>query len=336
MPKFFLIGQFRENSGPSYVNKGLISHLSGEFWYLASEATVPKMLEATWKTLFSQVVIVSGVSRCGAYMMRLAKLLRKKSVYLMHGCVQLEAELEQAEADPAALGQEQAILELADLILPVSRRYCLLIGQRYPQYRKKLHFLHNGVEKPDFVPSESRRIPGSVIAVGGDRKIKNNLTVAKAMKNVPGAGILTVYGTIREPDRLPRHEKIQFKGLVSREELYQHLGESQLYVLNSICEPFALSIFDALFCGCSILVSSAAGALEVLNLQPGDVILDPMDEKEIGEKIARLLEQPNNKRILQSLDPAALSYRAEVEKLARFCRELQAGKQPAPYGEERG
>jgi glycosyltransferase involved in cell wall biosynthesis len=100
------------------------------------------------------------------------------------------------------------------------------------------------------------------------------------------------------------------------------MRKSELYILNSVYEPFALSVYDALLCGCSVLVTNVAGALELLNVTEHDVIFDPMDENEIANKIDYLLENPNNTRLLSSLDFNKISYKAEVEKLENYCNQL--------------
>ena len=98
--------------------------------------------------------------------------------------------------------------------------------------------------------------------------------------------------------------------------------KSELFVLNSICESFGLSVFDALFCGCSVLVSNVAGSLDLLDATEHDIIYDPMNEDEITEKIDYLLKYPNNNRLLSSLDFDKISYKAEVRRLQQFCDEL--------------
>ena len=121
---------------------------------------------------------------------------------------------------------------------------------------------------------------------------------------------------------MPKGDNIEFKGLVSQEQLYKEMAQSELFVLNSTLESFGLSVFDALQCGCSVLVSNAAGALDILNVTGHDVIYDSMDEDEIAEKIDYLLQNPNNYRLIKSLDFNKISYKAEVEKLEQFCGKL--------------
>lgn len=75
-------------------------------------------------------------------------------------------------------------------------------------------------------------------------------------------------------------------------------------------------------CGCSVLVSNAAGALDLLDVKENDVIFDPMNENEIASKIDYLLANPNNARLVSSLDFDRISYQAEVEKLENYCNRL--------------
>lgn len=185
-----------------------------------------------------------------------------------------------------------------------------------------MNYLHNGVDKADFDYIAMPREKGRIIAVGGDRKLKNNIVVANAVAKLDDSKKLMVYGHLYHPDALPKEKNIEFKGLVPQKQLYEEMMKSELYVLNSVYEPFALSVFDALLCGCSILVTNVAGALELLNVTEQDVIYDPMDENEIAGKIDYLLQHPNNERLMKNLDFEKISYKAEVERLEQFCRKL--------------
>ena len=77
-----------------------------------------------------------------------------------------------------------------------------------------------------------------------------------------------------------------------------------------------------MFCGCSILISQYAGALELLDVTEHDVIFNPMDKNEIAAKITYLLEHPNNSRLIQNLNVNEISYHAEIEKLEKICEKL--------------
>ena len=197
-----------------------------------------------------------------------------------------------------------------------------MIQEKYPICVGRTSYLHNGVDKADINCVTVQREKGRVIAVGGDRKLKNNIVVANAVAKLDDSKKLMVYGHLYHPDDLPKGKNIEFKGLVPQKQLYEEMTKSELYVLNSIYEPFALSVFDALLCGCSILVTNVAGALELLNVTEHDVIYDPMNKDEIAEKIEYILQHPNNERLMKNLDFDKISYEAEVKRLEQFCKML--------------
>lgn len=322
MAKYLFIGGTDGNTGPSNVNKGIVKNLTSNFYVADSKNKVAKYMSAIVNTFRCKVVVVSGMSKVGTYAIKLAKLLNKKTIYIMHGCYEIETALNEATIDAKNIKMEQYILHSVDLLLPVSERYSQLVQDKYPFCKEKTAYLHNGVEKIEYNYYKDEQIKGRIIAVGGDRKLKNNITVAKAVAQLDDSKKLMVYGHLYHPENLHNADNIEFKGLVSQEQLYNEMSKSELYVLNSVYEPFALSVFDALLCGCSILVTNRAGALELLNVTEHDVIKNPMDEDEIAGKINYLLKNPNNSRLMSNLDFEKISYKAEVKKLEQFCRKL--------------
>lgn len=95
-----------------------------------------------------------------------------------------------------------------------------------------------------------------------------------------------------------------------------------MFVLKSIMEPFSLSTIEALFCGCSVLVSNLAGVTDLLDLEETDIIFNPVDKEEIRTKMLYLLEHPNNDRIMSKFIPEKWTYQKMVERLECLCREL--------------
>lgn len=322
MKKFLFVGDTNGNTGPANVNKGIVANLSDAFCIADSVNRVKKYIDAFIGVVRCKVIVVSGISKVGVYAIKLAKLLNKKTVYIMHGCYEMECVLNESAVDENCLQMEQYILHSVDLLLPVSERYSQIIQEKYPFCKGKTAYLHNGVEKIDLEQGKIQREKGRIIAVGGDRKLKNNITVAKAVGKLGVDRVLTVYGHLYNPKNLPQDKNIEFKGLIPQTQLYEEMQKSELYILNSVYEPFALSVHDALLCGCSILITNVAGALELLNVTEHDVIYDPMDEKEIADKIDYLLTHPNNERLMQGLDFEKVSYKAEVEKLENYCNQL--------------
>lgn len=321
MDRYLFIGGTEGNAGPENVNKGIVSNLPSNFRVVSGGSKI-KYIYMIYYVLKSKVIVVSGISKIGMYAMRLAKCFLKKTIYIMHGCNEIEFSLEHISADKKALKYEKYYLNNSDLILPVSERYSKIIKEKYHICTERINYLHNGVDKIKLDFTNVQREKGRIIAVGGDRKIKNNITVAKAVAKLDDSKRLIVYGYLNHPEDLPNNKNIDYKGIVPQKQLYEEMMKSELYVLNSVCESFALSVFDALLCGCSILVTNVAGALELLSITDHDVIFDPMDEVEISKKIDYLLKHPNNERIMKNLDFEKISYKSEVEKLEKFCKAL--------------
>ncbi len=321
MSKFFFVGGTEGNTGPSNVNKCIVKNLTKEFSYIHSKIEAVKVVECFYKFFFCKVIIISGFSQLALFMMKIAKFLGKKSIFIMHGCIDLEAQLNELPVPMKLFRMEKEMIRCADLILPVSERFSEKMKKKYPQYKDKFAYLRNGVNQFDMkVTGEKEK--GTIIAVGGDQKLKNNITVANAMKNFNIAGKLIVYGHLYEPDHLPVSDNIKFKGLVSQEELYKAMASSELYILNSLHESFSLSVFDAMACGCSVLITKEAGALELLDVTEKDIINNPMDEEEIAIKIKYLLQNPNNERLMKRIQFNEISYEASVQKLKSFCEKL--------------
>lgn len=320
--KVLFIGEYTSNSGPSNVNKGIIANLTPEYEYVTSVNKWLAFLEAIIKLLHSNVLVVSGITRRGVMMCKICKLLHKKVIYIMHGCYKEEMRLNEEVIDEKVLCYENFLLEKSDLILAVSKKFMKWVQSHYSRYAAKIDYLYNGVERETLSVRNIARSKNSMIAVGGDRKQKNNMAVSEAISMVDQNIKLNICGRIHKPDMLEKNENTIYHGLLTKQELYELMAASEVFVLNSIFEPFSLAVIDALNCGCSVLVSQYAGITDLLPLEDSDIIFDPMDKHEIADKIKYLLDHPNNCRLFSNLDFSKLSFKSEVEKLTMFCKKI--------------
>ena len=307
--KILFWGETEGNSGPENVNELIAENLTDSFVCVRERNPVRKMLKGIRYCLESDVTVISGVSRKGC----LLALLAKRVVYILHGCAAREAEADGLEV-PAAIRQERYLMKKADLLLCVSENFRDWVRDVYPQYAGKTDFLHPGVECRRVT---GQKIPGSVIAAGGDSAIKNNAVLAEAVEGLGGRAKLEVYGSLRGQPASRTHTR--WMGGVSHGEFLQRLARAEIFVLNSRFETFSLAVIEALGCGCSVLVSEKAGVTEVLAPEETDILRDPLDTEEIRRKISCLLEKPNNGRLLQSLDWEEISAEGYVRRLEEKC-----------------
>ena len=323
MKNYLFVGEYVGNNGPTNVNLGIVSNLTEEFSHIKASNKYLKVVEIVLKVLRSRVVVVSGISPYTFGAVKLASILGKKSIYIMHGCLAYETKVNNLSNMENAIKRENKILDKASLILAVSRKYSEWVGEQYPQYKEKIAFVNNGVMPPNNSKNrcgEKKR--NKIAVVGGERPQKNNLVVSEVVETLAGELELYSYGRIYNPSNISKYKWTNFTGLIPKEELLDELCTCNIFVLNSIVESFGLTIFDALNSGCSVLISDKAGATDLLDLQEMDIIYDPFDKEEIKEKLMYLLDNPNNERILAGLNYEELSFSKSVKKIQEYCEKL--------------
>ena len=320
--KILFWGTTKGNVGPGNVNKGIIANLTDCFLNVNVSGKYGEVLDAFWKLTFCDMVVVSGVGRWSAILVSMAKFLKKKSAYLMHGCAEQEYLLNGIQPDEKGLKYEKCLWEYSDLILPVSRRYMEWAKKQYPQYAHKMDYVYNGVDAALFANFDvCNKVPGTVAVSGGLSRLKNNLVVAEAVEALEGKACLRIYGGRKQP--LPeRYRHTERMGKLSNEQFLNQLRQTSLFVLNSLLESFSIAALEALACGCSVLVSEVAGVCDLLALEETDIIHDPMDVDEIRSKIDYLLDHPNYERLRSQFDPEQWSFAKMVENLEAKCEAL--------------
>ena len=318
--KILFWGGIKENTGPENINKGIVHNLSDAFVYVTTEKTFGNILKLVKTLLMADAVVVSGVGRMNCVLVGVARMLGKPSVYLMHGCADFEYRINNRPPNPKGLKWEAYLLDRATLLLPVSRRFMLWVHQRYPQYQNKTAFLYNGVDKELFEQKPNEQKSRDIAVAGGLRPQKMNLAVAEAVEAMDERIILDIYGGTSED--YTDGGKIRMHGNLPHEQFLRNLSETQLFVLNSAFEPFSIAALEALACGCSLLVSEAAGVADLLALEEEDTTHDPADVEELRRKMEYLLEHPNHRRLREQFDADRWSFEKMVMGLENYCREL--------------
>ena len=289
-------GRTQSNSGPDNVNRAYYNHLPDRFLRGEPGGGIPGLLRDLNKLLQCRVLVVSGLSRKGCILTAAAKLLGRKTLYMMHGCAEFEQKINR-QSGKAPVRQERCLMKHCDRILAVSRRYRDWLAQRYPQYAGKLDSLNPGI--PELPPRdwEESRIPGSIMAAGADREIKNNLPLARAVEELDGTFQLEVCGAGYHGDPFAPFQHTRYLGLLPQAEYWKKLRQTEVFVVNSSLESFGLSALEALSCGCSLLISANAGVCDLLELEETDIIRDPLDTEELKNKLTWVHHHPNHARL---------------------------------------
>lgn len=327
MKSIFFCAPYTTPGAPNEVNRNLIKCLKGKVYIIGNYKGVLARLDVLCKILISKIIVISGGAR-SIYEMRLMRLLRKKIIYIMHGCASLETGQEWP--------QEDYVLKHSNLILCVSNSYRIFMQNRYPEYAVKMDVLYNGInwkeyEKLSGATKCVSKNYNRIILFGGGRQLKNNYDVCLAVqelnkrynKNIQ----VDVYGYYNDTDDSPRIDKIpcvSFHSVIPHEDIIVELSKSAVYIQNSDFESFGLGLIDALNCGCSILLTRNIGVTDIINaLKPSDIISNPHDIEELVEKINGIFSIPNNHRLLSSIDKTETSIEKAAENLLQFCRKYE-------------
>ena len=130
--KILFVGQYKGNNGPCNVNKEYIRALTQSFNYIKSSNKVFKTMEIFFKCIRSKMLVISGICMDNTISLRLFKLFNKKVIYIMHGCVEFETDIDNLPNNEKNVNYEREVLEKSDLILAVSEKYMDWVKTRLP------------------------------------------------------------------------------------------------------------------------------------------------------------------------------------------------------------
>ena len=318
--KFFLLGRWNLNAGPSNVNKSLVENSDKDMGYIRSSNRVVSKLERL-KCLFYPATVISG----GAtdLEIKLLRLFRKKIVYLMHGNIRYENIVNRHALPDKVLKNENLILSTCDTIVCVSEKYSEWVKSEYPEHAHKIKFVNNGIElnRRPFKQKE----PYSIAVSGGNRLQKNNGIICKALEKLNAMGYdcnMYVFGRMYENNDNLSYPFVRYMGHLNKEEYYNALDKISLFVLNSVLESFGLVVADALNSNCSLLMSKGVGALSIMSTTDNDVINDCCNVDEIASKMLYLFQNPNSTALYNSINREDASEKSSYLKLKHIVNEI--------------
>lgn len=326
------VGDIYKNTGPSNINKAYHKYLRQRMTFMYQRSKPFLFLEIVFGAFRTSSIVVSGAGFSSFLAVKLAALLKKPLVYLMHGCYEYECEVNRLAPDQQTVNIEKTIIAKADRIICVSERFSQWVGRRYPEYIEKLVFVNTGVEWEKQARIEKKTIPRNsmqIVTMGGGRPQKNNLIISQAVEVLNNdyrqAFQLLVLGRDGlDTEAMKQNPHTTVVGQVDSNTVEQYLMGCKIFIQNSTLESFGLGVIEALREGCDILVSQNVGALSIINsMEAQDIINDCMDVNEVVEKILYLSRHGNNERLLSSIDKDAISMKMSADRLYDMVAELR-------------
>jgi len=199
------------------------------------------------------------------------------------------------------------------------------ISQHYglSQSSSRLRVIYNGVDLQQFNPTVRKagkhlrerlalKDKTTLLFVGADAKRKGFETLIKAMSSLQHGDVhLLVLGLSKKkvPFPLPANieNRLIFAGWVKNPETYY--GAADLLVLPTQNDPFGNVCLEAMACGTPVVITTAAGAAEIVEPgQTGFIMENPQSDRELRERLEEYLALSESQRVMMSEQAA---HRAE-------------------------
>ena len=328
--RYFLVGDCFSGTGPANATLALLAAMPLNTLYLKSRGKLSRAIEIMRKIPLSDAVIFSGHSRQNILGMKQAKKAGVPSVYIMHGAVEHENRINRVP-DERMAADERQMMELADLILAVSPTFERWLKDNYLRYDGKIGHLTNGVDWSGFYVNHKRTEKGpiSLLSVGGGMPRKRIIKICEAIEQLREKEGLDIRFHIAgdkgaDSEEIDSYGFVVDHGLIGTVEMRALYASSRIYIQNSVFETFGLAPVEALLSGCDIIISRECGVRELFrDMEDNDVIDDTGDISEIGRKIAYILENGNNQRLLKSLDRESTGWEKRAAELCRILEDLK-------------
>ena len=111
-------------------------------------------------------------------------------------------------------------------------------------------------------------------------------------------------------------EKIRLLGSISREEVFEILKKSDIFVLISNWEGFPYTIIEAMSCGLAIIASNVGGIKEAVDESCG-ILIKRGDKEEIKNAFEKLLKNPSLIRKMGERGKEKVKEEFSLEKMLR-------------------
>lgn len=333
--KLFLLGDFVSDNGPGNANKQIRDTLADIYKteYSRASGKFSRIVEMYKGVRKADILLICSKSKINYMAINIAKQLEKKIIYLVHGCASYEVVIKNSFVSEKQLNAikryETIVYDASDQIVCVSKSCMEFVKKQFPQYEGKIDYIYNVVDvnkiKNVCQKKNYLRQGNKILSVGGGMRQKNNLIIAETIdKNFNNVKYVVVGDMQEDGEKIKKFGSVTCIGSLTHETLLQLMNETDLYIQNSIFETFGLAIIEALYAGCSLLVSQTVGCMELFeSITDMDIIYDTSNEMEISEKITYLLREPNNKRLLDGFKAECVSKEYQSSKWHEILMKLK-------------
>jgi len=289
-----VFGDWRSGTGPAIATAGFLEGLVDATAIPCDERGRPSLRELLPTLRRSDSLIVSGFGRRGLIALVAGRLLRRRAIYLLHGCV---ADEDEANGRVGAWRRrlEWCILRAANGVVIVSPSYEARVLERYRWLEGRTRVAALGLRPLAASWHGNKQVgrdrPYRVISTGGSLPIKRNAATAEVLAELPFPVEYWVVGVAGADERrLALHSFVRRVPLMDQRTLWAVIADCDLCVQWSAMESFGLAVCEAAQLGIPLVLSDSVGCLDIciprdsVGVVPSDACKD-----ELRDAIVRAL-----------------------------------------------
>jgi glycosyltransferase involved in cell wall biosynthesis len=196
-------------------------------------------------------------------------------------------------AIPGVAAATVRVVRRATVVIAVSDYLRRELERRIPDANGKTEVIDCGVDLERFRLQPAReRVGGgpAFLCLGGLIERKNVVRLARAFDRL-GSGTLTFAGDGPLRPELEGRPGIAVLGRVGHERIPELIAAADVVCQPSLVEPFGQALLEAMACGRSVVATRVGGPPEFV-VDGAGVLVDPTDEHEIADAMARAVDLP--------------------------------------------
>jgi len=203
----------------------------------------------------------------------------------------------------------------------------------------RFHVVHRGLPLKILKQGGESRVPGRIAAVGSLEPAKNTDGIIKVVAEVRKRGkpvSLDVFGDGPERQKLEQlaarlgmREHVVFHGHRPREEVFEALSVADIFIFLSKkkSERLPNAVKEAMYAGCSVIVSDSVGIRELIPGPAYGQIVNPDDLNSILAALERYADEDESskqERVLRNRRLIEESF-SSTRSMARYCEVWHEG-----------
>jgi glycosyltransferase involved in cell wall biosynthesis len=196
------------------------------------------------------------------------------------------------------------LLHASDRIITPSNAYGEDVASLFPQLRKIIVCIHNGVDLDELQQlsgsSVKRLDPSYILCVAMHNEKKGLDVLLRAFaqfkdRELPLKLLLAGDGPLRvQLEKLALssgiNDRVEFLGRQGRAEIKSLLYGCELFVLPSRSEPFGIAIIEALACKKAVVATAVGGIPEIIENGKNGILVEPDNPQALADAILAVLK----------------------------------------------